>query len=118
MGKPLSEDEKKQLAQFLLGIARGTADLGWGSIGMIGLYNRAAEHRLSIVSILTSDADLMMEIANGLKDRAAKLPSSVVQVLKHVILAAEQAQQVPTGIDRGARRAAPDGGREDDDEDV
>ncbi len=122
MGKPLTDDEKKVLSQFLRGVMKGTVDLGWSAMPMIALYSRAQEHNTSLVAILAADGEMMLDIANAMKSRAARLPASVIQVLKHVILAAETEQSRPTvGSDRESSRAAPDGthgGETLDDDDV
>lgn len=104
MSKPLSDAEKKLLAQFMAGLFQGTVSLGFGALGMLDLYKRAQEHQQSIVDVLCSDPQGLVALATTAKNAVARLPPTVLVVLKQLIEEAQeiqattpQRQQVPVG---------------------
>lgn len=108
MSKPLSEDEKKLLAQFIRGIIQGTVSLGFSSLGMLELYKRAQAARQSPIDILTSDPQVCLDLAQACKKGVAKLPAPVLIVFKSIVEEAmEYQQEVHTPV-------RPDGSDPDD----
>ncbi len=110
MSKPLSEAEKKLLAQFVAGMVQGTVSLGFTSLGMVDLYKRAQENRQSIIEVLTSDATVCLELANACKKGVARLPPTVLTVLKQIIEEAQELQEEQ----KSRHPVSPDGGSPDD----
>lgn len=112
MSKPLTEAEKKLLAQFVSGIVQGSVSLGFSSLSMLDLYKRAQEHRQGMLDILVSDPDGLVALARSAREAVARIPPSALVVLKQLI---EEAQQLQT--ERMARgRGVPAGASNDPDD--
>jgi len=93
MGKPLTSDEMRMFSGFLKGIFKGTIELGFGTVPMVQLYNRAREHGTSFIDLLVADPDTATEIVKSLRKQATKLPPVVLVVLKQIISQAQREQE-------------------------
>ena len=99
------------LAQFLGGIVQGTVSLGFSSLGMVDLYKRAQDNRQSMIDVLTSDPGVCLALATACRKGVAKLPKTVLMVMKQVIVEAEEEQELAAHPRTSVR---PDGSDPDD----
>ena len=105
MSKPLTDDEKKLLAQFLRGMVQGTVSIGFSSFGMLELYKRAQASKQSMVDILISDPQVCLDLANTCKRGVAKLPPAVRVVFKQIV---EEAMELQAAEPVAAAEEDPD----------
>lgn len=86
---PLSAAEKAELGDFIVQLVLGKVELGYGSVGMLGLYGRAQEEGLSLIDILGESPQILTWSANLLHAHARKIPKSAIDLLRLIVKAAD-----------------------------
>lgn len=88
---PLTPDERAKLGDFLFQLVTGKAKLGLGSMGMIGLYDRARTEGVPITTILGESPAVLNWAAMLMHQHASRIPGPAIDLLKLIVTAAERA---------------------------
>ncbi len=86
---PLSELDKQQVGAFLGALLRGEAELGFGAMSMIKLYNVANKEKVDLFELIVRDPETTKRYVAALRKRARELPAATIKQIEQIVIAAK-----------------------------
>ena len=92
---PLDQNQKAKVGSFLVELLKGTADLGFAAMPLIGLYKQAKDEKVPLMDLVVASPGALDQILSALTRQASKLPEPALVAMEGFIAEARKAKAAP-----------------------
>jgi hypothetical protein len=89
---PLDQTQRTKVGNFLVELLKGTADLGFSALPLIGLYNQARAEKVPLMDLLIASPGAVDGIMASLQRQATKLPEPALIAMEKILADARKAK--------------------------
>jgi hypothetical protein len=87
---PLDQAQKARVGSLLVGLLKGSVDLGIASLPLLSLYKQAKDEKVPFFDLVIASPEATAGLMDAMKRQAKKLPPTVILAMEEIIRSAKE----------------------------